>query len=1468
MAPSRGLRYLGVDVGAETIKLVELTREPGGTLRWTRRALFEHQKDPTARLRALLADWQWSEVHAAAACGRLSRQLNLARVPTQQAQSRGYRELRGGKAAQDATLVAIGSRGFSVLELRASGTEVFRENSRCSQGTGNFLRQLVERFDLDVEQASALCADVPDPAPLSGRCPVILKTDMTHLANKGESRPRILAGLYDAVCENVQVLIKPRLSPPTVALLGGVSRAERVREHFRRFLARHGMTLALLDGDDGLYVEALGAAALAADAPAAHLVPPLDALLLPTVDHTLERVPGLADYLDQVTRMPAPPPPTLNGAPRRLVLGYDIGSTGSKVVALDCETREAIWQGYVNTSGDPVGACQALTQQLVTSPAGHYSVVGVAATGSGREIVGSLLATCYGPDRVYVLNEIAAHAAGARHYDPRVDTIFEIGGQDAKYIRLADGRVIDAAMNEACSAGTGSFIAEQGRKLAGIRDVVHLGEEAMEADCGVSLGQHCSVFMAEVIDEAAAAGVDQRAIVAGIYDSIIQNYLNRVKGARSVGEVIFCQGMPFAADALATAVARQTGAQVIVPPHPGTVGALGIALLACEQLTLRGQPALELQRLLEAALKGKETFVCKSTQGCGGAGNKCRIDRITTVVAEQRQHFTWGGGCSLYDRGTGKRKLPDLAPDPFRERAENVQTLIDRLGERRGRPLIALTDEFALKGLMPFFATFLRELNYDVKIHTGADQRVLKRGIEQANVPFCAPMQLYHGLIAELRESGPDYLFVPMLRSLERVGEESCATVCPIVQASPDLLRWDLGSAGGPKVLSPVIDIGPDNLASNELIESCRRLAVELGVVMSWWPAYQAALAAQTAFDAECLALGRRALDFCARNEIVPVVVLGRAYTLHNRVLNSNVPAIVREQGAIAIPVDCYPIDTEVPVYKDMFWGYGQRILRAAHQLRRKPGEYSIFCSNYSCGPDSFNLHFFAYLMEGKPFAIIETDGHSGDAGTKTRVEAFLYCVHEDLRSSELATTAAARDLTTIEEKKAQLPDIRAAKERVLIPRMGEGAEVLAAALRGVGVPAEALPVPDRDTVRLGRRHTSGKECLPMALTLGSLLQRLGRDEDESRFAFFMPTATGPCRFGVYNILHKITLERLGYEGRVRVWSPSDNDYFAGIPVGFSALVFSGFMAADLLLEALYDVRPGETRPGAARAIFDAYRAELWRLLERRAAGNLSLPATLAEVATGEHFGCTELLARAAREFAAIKGGTEKPAVLVVGEIYVRCDPFANDYVVDQLERRGLRCRFAPFNEWLEYTDFLTLTAQGGAGLTDRLRGLIKAQIQQRSYDTMAAPLDWPARTTVQESLEAAADYLRPELHGESVLTVGGPTHEWREGLIDGVISVGPLECMPNKISQAQFFHVTEREGLPALTLALNGDPVDPEQLDSFAFEVLTRYRERHATPQVLLGAAEPRLAAELGSLPPEASAAAPAPQTAAPCEA
>lgn len=1428
-------------MGAETVKVAELLAGAGGLERG-RSVVVEHHKRPGETLRAALAGFDWPGVSGAAVSGRLGRTVRLPRIPTKQAQARGFRFLFDD---QPATVVNIGCNGFSVLELRAGGLDVLRENSRCSQGTGNFLRQLTGRFNLTPAQASELCADVERAAPLSGRCPVILKTDMTHLANKGVDRAAILAGLFDAVCENVMVLVKPGVSPARVALFGGVTRSLRVRSTLGRLLSDHQMSLLPVADGDVCLLEALGCAVLAAGSHAA--APPLEELLEPRRQARLTWEPALSEALHKVRRMPAQPLASRDGPPRELLLGLDIGSTGSKAVALDGHSAEVVWEGYRRTSGDPVGAAQELLRKFADEAGGAGVVRAAGVTGSGREIVGSLLTTCYGGDAVFVLNEIAAHAEGARHYDPRVDTIFEIGGQDAKYIRLAEGRVVECAMNEACSAGTGSFIEEQGGKFAGITGVAQLGEEALRAPRCASLGQHCSVFMAEVIDEAVSAGVEQPQIIAGLYDSIIRNYLYRVKGNRSVGSVIFCQGMPFAADALAAAVARQTGCEIIIPPNPGTVGALGIALLTRKETDWRSRPPLLPQRFLEARIETNDPFVCRATAGCGGAGNKCRINSIQTVVVGRRQRFNWGGACALYDKGTRKRKLPDLSPDPFREREALVQSLIASLAPRTGARTVALTDEFTLKGLLPFFATFLHELGLDLRFATGADHSVLKRGVQRANIPFCAPMQLYHGLADRLANETADFVFLPMLRGLPRVAGEPHAKVCPIVQASPWILRRDFDAQLNGNALSPVIDVGVGNYESPEFQRSCAALARMVGFAdePSWRAAFVAARDAQLRFERDCKELGRRAIEFADARKLPAVVVLGRPYTIYNTVLNSNVPAILREQGALAVPMDCYPVAEDVPVFPGVYWAQAQSVLRAAHQVRRTPGHFAVYCSNYSCGPDSFTQHFFGYIMEGKPFAVIETDGHAGDAGTKTRIEAFLHCVAGEMRQPA-ARPCHANQFAGIRPAEMSVLDI-APGETVLIPQLGPNPHVLAAALRGLGLRAETLPPVDADALRAGRRVTSGKECVPMVMTLGSLLHRVHRAAPEEKFVFTLPGGSGPCRFGVYNLLNTLTLERLGLRDRVRIWSPQDSGYFDKLPPGLALLVFSGITAVEALHEALLEVRPVETRPGAADAICERAMAELLDQVQVRAGESNQLAGALWQVTGGRLFGLRRILARAARELAAVRGRREVPTVLVVGEIYVRSNPFANDDVVRRLEERGLRARLVPCGEFIEYVDHIKRCEDGRNGLTNRISSALQERIRDVAHSTLAADLEMPGRVRVPETLAAARDYLPVALRGEAVLTVGAAMHNWRTGEIDAVVNVGPLECMPSKVAEAQFFHATQREGLPTLTLPFNGEPLDSTAIDNFVFEVKQRFHHAgpggngsRRTPQRLLPATSP----------------------------
>ena len=1412
-------RFIGIDIGAETLKLVELVSDLAGVRR-VRSRLVAHGKAPGQVLPELLAAWDWPSVDGAAVCGRLGQTVALPHIPTHRAQTAACAFLRPGLPT---TVMSLGSRSFTVLEIPESGLPRVHESSRCAQGTGNFLCQLVARFGLSVAEAAAACAEVTDPVPLSSRCPVVMKTDMTHLANKGENRAGILAGLFDAVCDNARTLVRPRCAPPSVLLVGGLAQAARVQNGLGRALALCDMRLEPLHIEDALTFDALGAALLAVEfhrSGRGFAVPPLEGILAPPRSPTVRHGPALAQASGRVHRLAAEPTPPDSDTTIPLMLGLDVGSTGCKLVALAAGHRQPHHQNYAATRGDPVAATQGLLRDFQARPAGAHAIAGFGVTGSGREIVGTLLGLCFGTHRVHIAHEIAAHAEGALHFDPRVDTIVEIGGQDAKYIRLENGQVVEMAMNDVCSAGTGSFIEEQGRRLAGVADLAQLGREALAAESTVDLGQHCAVFMAEVIDEAVAAGASRPAILAGLHEAVARNYLHRVKGQRPLGQVVFCQGMPFSSDALAAALARQSDSDVIVPPDPGTVGALGIARLAHRELRAPLVPACDLDLFLAARVDERRAFACGGESGCKETGHRCRVDRLRATAAGTQRSFSWGGACAERSRGPAQVHVPADALDPFAQRAQRLRALLAELRPRAGRPRVALTDELALKGLLPFFATFVHELGLNLDVAPDADESTLRRGIEGARIPFCAPMQMFHGAVAQLAERAAfDHLLLPLLHDLPPVGDEPYARTCPITQASTEILRLDLGQDR--RLRTPVINMGREGLDSKELRMSCRRMAIELGARRHWQRALVAARAAQRRFDEDCAELGRAALRNARDAGLLPVVVLGRPYTIHSRILSANVPAILRAQGALAIPVDCYPIDDDVPVWHDLYWGQAQRNLRAAHQVRRRQGVYALYCSNYGCGPDSFALTLFAHAMQGKPYAVIESDGHRGDGGTRTRIEAFLQCA----RTHRAATTESTSpsDLSKLAHLDQSLRAAHGGPARLLVPRMGPGAEALAACLRGAGFLAECLPPPDASALRMGQRHTSGKECLPACLTLGSLLDWARRTPGQP-FAFFMPKATGPCRFGMYHWLHKLTLDRLGLGERGRVWSTVDSGHFEGMPPGFSALSFTGFMAADLLLEGLHDVRPVEKEPGSALPVYQRFHAELLALLEQAGAGDLRSGPLLREVRRRRLWGVVDLLRRAGAAYAAVRSGRQVPTVLLVGEIYVRCEPFANGFVVDELERRGLRTLLAPFNEWLEYADWLGHARGQRKGLSAAISTLVQNRMQTLTYRTMARALDWPARASVDDILSAAHDYLGPELHGEAILTLGAAVHAWRSRRIAGAVSVGPLECMASKIAETQLSHAAEREGLPILTMPCTGDGPRAETLDAFAFDVHARH--------------------------------------------
>ena len=579
-------------------------------------------------------------------------------------------------------------------------------------------------------------------------------------------------------------------------------------------------------------------------------------------------------------------------------------------------------------------------------------------------------------------------------------------------------------------------------------------------------------------------------------------------------------------------------------------------------------------------------------------------------------------------------------------------------------------------------------------------------------MPFCAPMQLYHGLVSRAGRASPTSSSCPMLRQHSPRRRGATVAVCPIVQAQPRhaARRTSAGAAhddrlAGHRHRREGLDSAtlPRDAASASRPSSASnddRLARGAGP--------QRVAAQDTLRRSAASSSGRRALDFCREHELVPVVVLGRAYTIYNEVLNSNVPAILREQGAIAIPVDCYPVRRRRARLRRHVLG-----LRPAQPARRPPGpphagRLQPLLLQLLLRPRQLHLHFYAYVMEGKPFAIIETDGHSGDAGTKTRVEAFLHCVREDLKGLR---QRRRQDPSRLRAWPASsLTDIRRARRAVLIPRMGPAPRRWPPPARpgraGRGAAAcptaSAAPRPAPHLgqgVRADDHHAGQPAPAPRA-----------RHDSDERFVLLHARPNGPCRFGVYNLAQDHPRAARAGGPRAHLVAAPDATTSRACRRGSARWSSPASPASACSRSALRRAAGGDPlrrgrpdlRPLRAKALTDRLEAAAPRTPRRREA--------LLEATTGKLFGCPSCSAERAAELRAIRSQREVPTVLVVGEIYVRCDPFANDFIVASSRARHARALRA-LHRVARVREPPRLGARREVGLRRSPRAMVRARI-------------------------------------------------------------------------------------------------------------------------------------------------------------
>ena len=872
------------------------------------------------------------------------------------------------------TVFEIGGESSKYIRLDGTGIQDYDRSGECAAGTGSFLDQQALRMQYSVEQVGDLVWGAKCAARIAGRCSVFAKSDMIHAQQKGYSPAEILRGLCDAVARNFKgSIVKGRPVEAPVALIGAVSQNAGVR-----------LALAEAFGlaENQLFVPeayawcgAIGTAILEAEEQRKRSILEIHRLRQHDSEIQVQDTEPLAtenviQLRDRVGVYVA-----TNGERIPAYLGLDIGSVSTNVVAID-EFGTVIHDVYLRTAGRPIEAVQQGLNEVERLWGERLDIRGVGTTGSGRELIAEFV----GADAVN--DEITAHKTGAIHISNTlggepVDTIFEIGGQDSKFISIERGVVVDFAMNEACAAGTGSFLEEQAEKL-GISIKGEFAKLALASTAPTRLGERCTVFMERDVTGWLHKGETVPNLVAGLSYSIALNYLNRVVRGRKIGKVIYFQGGTAYNDAVTAAFASVLGKKITVPPYNGVMGAIGMALIAQQWHQATGGKTRFRGYNLDKLQLSSRDFVCKACT------NLCDMKEF---VIEGQKSF-WGDKCSDKFRKPSTTGRKPVIDDLFAYREQLVEALPNTA---EGKVKVGLPRAMSMLDQLPFWRRYFAELGIPTVLSPVTDPRISAAGIEMAVAQPCYPVQVAHGHVQALAESNVDYILVPNVADAEGHEGSSVAHYCPWNQTLP----WVLRAAPAlerhqHRFLIPTLhfQLGPAQVKKG-LAETMRRIGVTRRASDQ---AVDAAYDEQRRFQGKLLEAGLRALAVLDETGEPGLVLAGRGYNMYDRGTNCDIPRKLRHRyGANVIPLDFLVTGRERPdaLHANMFWISGRKILEAARMVSARPNLHLVYITNFKCGPDSYIKHF-ARQAAGAPLLILQFDGHGNDAGYMTRCEAYL----------------------------------------------------------------------------------------------------------------------------------------------------------------------------------------------------------------------------------------------------------------------------------------------------------------------------------------------------------------------------------------------------------------------------------------------------------------------------------------------
>ena len=1247
------------------------------------------------------------------------------------------------------TDVAIELGGEDAKIIYFTGGIDQRMNGICAGGTGSFIDQMASLLQTDAAGLNEYAKGYQMIYPIAARCGVFAKSDIQPLINEGATREDLSASIFQAVVnQTISGLACGKPIRGNVAFLGGPL-------HFLSELRQAFIRTLHLTGDQIIAPEH------------SHLFAALGAAMNSKEDVTVS-LDGLIDRLENGHCVKKAPLAEYKGD---CYLGIDAGSTTTKVALVGMD-GSLLYDFYSNNNGSPLAtAIRAMREIKALLPEGAR-IAYSCSTGYGE----ALLKAAFLLDEGEV--ETISHYYAAKFFEPQVDCILDIGGQDMKCIKIKDNSVDSVQLNEACSSGCGSFIETFAKSLN--YSVEDFAKEALFAENPTDLGSRCTVFMNSNVKQAQKEGASVADISAGLAYSVIKNALYKVikiTSPKDLGANVVVQGGTFYNDAVLRSFEKISGCEAVRPDIAGIMGAFGAALIARERHEGKETTMMPLDKIIRLRYQ-------TSMARCKGCTNHCVL---TVNRFEGGRQFISGNRC---ERGLGKEKVRKEIPNLFDYKYHRIFDYESLTADQAPRGTIGIPRVLNFYENYPFWATFFKELGFRVVLSPQSTRSIYELGIE--SIPSeseCYPAKLAHGHVEWLITQGVKTIFYPCI-PYERNEQPDAGNHfnCPMVTSYAENIKNNMEDLKEKHIrfLNPFMaftneevltaqlvkeflkEFGAKDEEQNDSASPLTEQEIRAAAHTAWLELEQSRLDLQKK--------GEETVEWLRAHNRRGIVLAGRPYHIDPEI-HHGIPEMITSYGIAVLTEDSVSHlgQVERPLIVTDQWMYHSRLYAAASYVKNCDFLDLIQLNSFGCGLDAVTTDQVHDILTsaGKIYTVLKIDEVNNLGAARIRVRSLIAALRvrdKNHFQRKVVSSAYNRVLFTKEMKKDYT---------ILCPQMSPiHFDLLEPAVRTFGYRVEVLQNHNRNAIDVGLQYVNNDACYPSLIVIGQIMDALLSGKyDLDHTAIIMTQTGGGCRASNYIGFIRRALEKAGMS-QIPVISLNVNGMETNPGFTFTPAIIIKAMQAlvygDVFMRVLYATRPYEAEPGAANALHEKWKQRCIRSLSKRSPSMVEFGRNIRGII---------------RDFDQLpRRDVKKPRVGVVGEILVKFSPLANNHIVELLETEGAEAVMPDLMDFLLYCFYNSnFKAENLGGKSSSAR-LCNLAISVLEYLRKAA------RKELENSTHFAPQAKIDKLArmAENFVSLGNQTGEgWFltgemleliENGVNNIVCTQPFGCLPNHI--------------------------------------------------------------------------------------